>query len=146
MKVCTQCGFEKVLGDFSKDKSKRDGLRPYCKKCGVAYTMQWEATNRERRNAYRRANPAPSNQGDPRYANHLAAAYGLSLDDYDKMLAAQEYRCAICADGGSRRLAVDHCHETAKVRGLLCDKCNMGLGLFKDDPDRMMRAVGYLDA
>lgn len=146
MKVCTKCQTEKPLSEFSKDGTKRDGLRPYCKACGVEYTMDWEANNRQQRNAYRRANPAPSNQGETRYGYHLETTYGLSLDEYQAMLEAQDYTCAICGGVGSRRLAVDHCHATEKVRGLLCNKCNLALGLLEDDPERMGRAINYLGA
>jgi hypothetical protein len=108
--------------------------------------MDWEAKNRERRNAYRRANPAPSNQGDTRYSYHLETTYGLSLEEYEAMLEAQDHVCAICGGPDSRRLAVDHCHETERIRGLLCHKCNTALGLLQDDTTRMERAIAYLGA
>jgi hypothetical protein len=74
----------------------------------------------------------------------LRKTYGLTLEDYEAMLEAQDYGCAICGGQGSRRLVVDHCHATERVRGLLCDKCNIGLGWFRDDPELMDRAIGYL--
>jgi hypothetical protein len=144
MKVCTRCHSQKPLSEFSKDRRRRDGLRQYCKECGVAYSTGWEAKNRDRRNAYRRANPAPSNRGDARYGYHLQARYGLTLDDYADMAEAQDHRCAICGEAGVRRLAVDHSHSTQKVRGLLCDKCNLALGLFRDSPRIMKRAIDYV--
>lgn len=77
--------------------------------------------------------------------------YGVSPVDYQRMLAEQGGACAICKRppdvGGpqrAQRLHVDHCHATGLVRGLLCSKCNFGLGLFDDDPTRMERAVLYL--
>lgn len=64
------------------------------------------------------------------------------------MLAAQNGGCAICGatepGGRTRYFPVDHCHTTGIVRGLLCTKCNRGLGLFNDDPERVARAVMYL--
>lgn len=147
MKRCSTCREEKPLSDFSKDSYRPDGLRTYCKRCGVDYSMGWEARNRERRNARRRENPPPSNQGDGRHDLYLKRAYGITHDDYAEMLEEQGYGCAIC--GGtdeSRRLAVDHCHETQRVRGLLCGRCNRGLGHFGDDPELMHRAVEYLAA
>lgn len=78
---------------------------------------------------------------------HLRA-YGLTLDDYTAMLTAQGGRCAICgaasSDATKRRLAVDHCHGTGRVRGLLCGKCNIGIGQFNHDPDLLTKAIEYL--
>ncbi len=57
----------------------------------------------------------------------------MSLEDYDAMFALQGRTCAICRKRSAKRLCVDHCHVTRKVRGLLCKKCNFGLGHFSDD-------------
>lgn len=76
--------------------------------------------------------------------------YGVSESDFVAMLEAQDGRCAICrADswGGKHGSPhVDHDHVTGKVRGLLCDGCNNGLGRFKDDPARLRAAATYLEA
>ena len=64
-------------------------------------------------------------------------------DDYDALLALQGGVCAICSK--NRPLGVDHCHLFNEVRGLLCDKCNLGLGMFDDDPDRLRAAADYLE-
>lgn len=75
--------------------------------------------------------------------------YGLSQERYEALLAAQDGRCAICRTddwpGKDHRPHVDHCHETGRVRGLLCDFCNRGLGLFGDDPARLRAAADYLE-
>lgn len=74
--------------------------------------------------------------------------FGITLEDYNVMLDKQDYKCAICREKKvySRRkyLSVDHCHKTGRVRGLLCDACNLGLGKFNDNPDLLVRAVTYL--
>ncbi len=70
--------------------------------------------------------------------------YGLSDADYDALLARQRGVCANCKR--NRRLGVDHCHATGKVRGLLCGNCNRGLGLFHDDPELLRAAAAYLEA
>ena len=73
--------------------------------------------------------------------------YGISLDDYNKMLESQNYKCAICSNEDEvegRKLAIDHCHTTGKVRGLLCGKCNRGLGLFYDNVQLLQNAISYL--
>ena len=78
------------------------------------------------------------------------AKYGLTLEDYDEMFAAQNGLCAVCGkppngNGPSKdNLAVDHDHETGEVRGLVCDRCNLGLGHFFDDPDLLIAAAVYL--
>lgn len=74
------------------------------------------------------------------------AKYGLTLDDYNVLLDAQDGQCAICpAKPSNRVLAVDHCHETGRVRALLCGACNLGLGNFRDNPERLRRAAEYLE-
>jgi len=78
----------------------------------------------------------------------LKRDYGISQAQFDEMLESQNGKCAICkADpptGHKKRLNVDHCHQTGAVRGLLCDACNRGIGLFKDDPERLNKAISYL--
>ena len=71
--------------------------------------------------------------------------YGITLDEYDEMLAKQNGGCAICGTNTIRgRFAIDHCHTTGKVRGLLCFDCNTGIGKLKDDPSLLLTAYNYL--
>ncbi len=73
--------------------------------------------------------------------------FGLSAKNYDELLESQGRRCAICRDPAKKlpmRLAVDHCHVTGMIRGLLCSRCNMGLGMFRDDQEIMTNAINYL--
>lgn len=72
--------------------------------------------------------------------------YGISMDEYDTLLINQEGVCAICHGlcKSGRRLHVDHCHKTGKVRQLLCDRCNRGIGVFNDNISLMVSAVEYL--
>lgn len=87
---------------------------------------------------------------------HYRRAYGISQQDYSDMLAAQGGVCAICHQppmqkGGRHgttllRLAVDHDHKTGEVRGLLCGRCNTGLGSFVDNSELLRAAIAYLDA
>lgn len=76
----------------------------------------------------------------------LKRRYGITPEDYDSMLEAQEGLCAICGGGckTGRRLAVDHDHETKAVRALLCAACNQGLGNFADSPETLEAAARYL--
>lgn len=66
--------------------------------------------------------------------------------DFDSMLESQGGACAICRtkEPGGRNWCVDHCHDSGKVRGILCLECNAGLGKFKDNPDFLRRAIEYL--
>lgn len=79
--------------------------------------------------------------------NSLRRLYGITLEEYDLMFSNQGGRCAICMkhqDEFKKKLHVDHCHTTGKVRGLLCQKCNQGIGLFNDDKDLLIKASEYL--
>lgn len=78
----------------------------------------------------------------------LKKNYGITLADYEAMLAAQGGVCAICGTnkpGGSRSVFnVDHCHVSGKVRKLICFACNAGLGCFKDDKATLISVLAYL--
>ena len=81
------------------------------------------------------------------YEWKLENVYGITREQYDAILEAQSGRCALCfADepGGSGKWHVDHCHDGGGVRGLLCLRCNVGLGNFRDDPDLLWSAIEYL--
>lgn len=75
--------------------------------------------------------------------------YGITRDDYNLMFSKQKGKCAICATEEVGRkhthFHVDHNHTTGKVRGLLCDKCNRGLGYFNDNSDTLNNAQRYLN-
>jgi len=81
----------------------------------------------------------------------LRRAYGVTIEQYNEMLAAQNGCCAICDKPESNEirgkvvsLAVDHCHKTGAVRALLCSACNTALGLFNDDPELLAKAQQYV--
>lgn len=110
-----------------------------------AYAKQYYQNNQERLKTEarekRRQNPEWS----------LKYYHDLSLDEYNQLLAQQNNVCAIChnpqdivLNGNVKRLYVDHCHITGKIRGLLCNNCNAGLGRFKDDPMKLINALFYL--
>lgn len=69
--------------------------------------------------------------------------YKLTPKEHTEILENQEDKCAICGCS-DKKLVVDHCHTTGKVRGLLCDMCNSGLGFFKDNPESLYNAIQYL--
>ena len=82
---------------------------------------------------------------------HLTATYGLTVDDYGNLLTLQDHRCAICKAEGTAskghfaKLHVDHCHSSGKVRGLLCNGCNTGLGKFQENPEALRNAALYVE-
>lgn len=74
----------------------------------------------------------------------IRSYYGISFEEYIKMLEKQKNLCAICHKKPKRKLHIDHNHKTGKVRGLLCPKCNQGLGCFYDNGIYIARAYNYL--
>jgi len=83
---------------------------------------------------------------------HLERKYQMTIEDYEKMYDEQNGVCKICGQPETKKyngkvveLAVDHCHETGKVRGLLCNKCNVALGGFQDSPTLLASALNYLN-
>lgn len=76
----------------------------------------------------------------------LKHKYGITLDQRDALRRSQGNACGICREPltGGQAEHIDHCHDTGRVRGVLCSRCNMGIGLLKDDPAILLRAVAYL--
>lgn len=121
MRRCNNCQVTKPLDDFYNDKNKPLGKEYRCKVCAKI----------------------------KRDKNLLMSNYGLTTEDYSKMLKSQDSRCAICSrtDTGierTKKLSVDHDHQTGEIRGLLCNWCNQGLGHFRDSPELLNKAVQYL--
>ncbi len=84
----------------------------------------------------------------------LRSKYKITLEEYDKLLEKQNGVCALCKKEenavekyykGIKRLAVDHCHDTNKIRGLLCSSCNIGIGNLKHDPELLRKAASYCE-
>lgn len=71
--------------------------------------------------------------------------YGLTEQQFNALLKSQDYKCKICRKPQNDEINVDHCHRTGKVRGLLCNKCNAGLGQFSDDVATIKSAIDYLE-
>ena len=128
MKICTSCGENKTYTDYSKARYGKGGVAAKCKECfKILYKMRVE--------------------DDPDYVRNVKykSRYGITIDDYNRMLEDQDHKCKICLAGEERgRLHVDHCHETGKIRGLLCHQCNNGLGCFHDSDSLLEHAIEYI--
>ena len=161
MKTCRKCGVAKEIDEFYRDKAGRDGHRPECKICTKTQRAAWYEANREREiervTRWNRENPErvqewrANSRADGRRRlsdrkSHLKRTFGITLEDYDRLLAAQGGGCAICGRTPREDIAlhVDHDHVTGKVRGILCFKHNNALGDFDDDPELLRRALAYL--
>jgi len=129
MKWCPKCRQLKDIQTFSRNKSRKDGLNGWCKLCSYI--------NRKR---YK-------NNPNLEWNRNLKRRYGIDKKIYEKLLKSQKGRCKICLnkETRARRLSVDHDHKTGRVRGLLCNKCNLGLGKFKDNINLLKKAVKYLN-
>lgn len=121
---CNECNKLKRRTDFYTNQRRVDGKRTKCKECTLAQSR----------------------------GNMLSKKYRLTQESYDERLKLQNYKCAICDLHYLRNiknnrviaLAVDHDHKTGKVRGLLCNNCNRGIGLLGDSVSSMDRALRYL--
>lgn len=117
-----------------------------------AHATAYYRRNRDRIRAENRANVRAVGEAASRRDYRLLAKYGITGEEYDAMEREQDGKCAICkqperrygSHGKVKRLAVDHCHETGKVRGLLCADCNTAIGLLGDNPERVEAARAYL--
>lgn len=131
-KVCTGCRkeFPATPDHFHRDRHANDGLQYQCKKCKIEVAHKWNTNNKERKNEAR-----------------MRRKYGIGLIEYRAMQMEQGFKCKIC---GTHQLdlkvalAVDHCHTSGIIRGLLCTRCNTALGLFKEDVTLFNKAINYL--
>lgn len=117
-----------------------------------AISIEQARKNRRQYHENYKVTKTPEEWGAIMRNNNLRKSYGITMEDYAVMLAAQNGACAVCLlpetmirHGRTELLSVDHCHESKKVRGLLCTNCNNALGRFKDDPARLRRAADYIE-
>ena len=120
MKRCSKCRKLKPLEDFGNNSHHLDGLQSYCKECG----------NKARRGKYK----------DVHKKHNVQNKYGLSVSEYDEIISRG---CEVC--GSTEKLHLDHDHTSGKVRGCLCQGCNLALGLMGDDPERLRKLADYME-
>lgn len=162
MKRCRICNESKPLSDFYRLAGMRDGHRNECKACNLAQqheryladparakarVKQWQQENADRVNAYwreRRREPQVKRRERDAY---LKRKFGISLAEYDAILAEQGGVCAVCSRPPTCGISlhVDHDHDTGRIRGLLCFRCNNALGDLEDDPALLRAAARYLE-
>jgi len=134
MKKCSTCKSKKPLEGFNKNKSTRDGLHNQCRECSKLWWKNMPPASAEKRKQYRR------NYDRLKLAN-------FSSELFEQRLSEQGNRCAICKtdDPGETTWHADHDHITGEPRGVLCKKCNTGIGMLNDDIGLIQNALSYLN-
>ena len=130
--TCPKCELERPRSEFylTNKINQKNGLQVRhvpCKEC----TKEKNSTKESK---------------EHRVEYNLIKNFGITKQKYDEMLEAQGGTCFLCNNlNGGRSLSLDHCHDTGKVRGLLCHTCNVGLGHFMEDIPLLRRAIEYLE-
>ena len=134
---CHKCGKDLPVDKFSAKKGRR-GHSAECKDCHNKYVREvWYPRNRQKQirssNMWKKNNKAAV----------LSYGKGVNVEEVKRVLSHNDGKCEIC--GSSNRLVIDHDHNSKKVRGILCGKCNSGLGFFNDDTDHLASAIKYIN-
>lgn len=166
-KVCKKCGSEKSISDFYTltNQHTKDGLFSKCKPCMLEEQRIYRNANKEKvsakAKAWREKNPernrencrkAEQRNKEKRRAQRLKRYYGISFAEYQDLIEQQKGLCKICGRDPlkvflrSSSYCVDHDHETGKVRGILCGKCNAALGMLQDSPEILRKAAEYIES
>lgn len=154
--ACTRCGEEKpqTYEFFRLHKETRKNGESYrtikriCRACENLAARKWSKENPEKVRKIKKRNYTP----EKGRKNRLMHKWKMTLHDYNLIMQTQNYGCGICgrkenlihSSGVKQDFAVDHDHDTGKIRGLLCDLCNKGIGMFKDRSDFLLFAHDYL--
>jgi hypothetical protein len=135
LRQCTTCSNLRPLTEFNAHKPSPQGRRLRCRDCTRQYQKDYRKKYPEKVAARERS-------------KELRKHYDLNPDQYEALKAWSNGGCTICGAKNGRegyRLFVDHDHDTGKVRALLCNDCNQGLGRFKDRVDLLRIAIAYLE-
>jgi len=154
--ICSRCKQSKPKDEFYNNRAQgARGKTHYCKTCQSAYSAEYyQKTKATKRKAYLEDNKEIVKHR--RRSHYLRSTFGITVEQYDEMHETQNGLCLVCGEPETavdnrnqnkiRRLAVDHCHTTGKVRGLLCQRCNMGIGYFRDNPVLLRAAADYAES
>lgn len=165
MLQCKKCKKDKEESEFHRHKASKTGFFSLCKECNCSRNRKWQKNNRDKVNftkqkwralnknhckIYRKEYHEKNKTHilKQRRERHYVRKYGISIQDYDALVKAQNGLCAICnlpGNGKYQKLHVDHCHKTGKFRALLCVNCNRGLGYFQDNSECLKKAANYID-
>ena len=159
-KMCTKCLKTLPVSEYRKDKSHSDGLSSHCKPCHSAKDAAYRAANKDRISEYGRQWREANRDSiiaarNSRYGRDydFTRRHGITLDEYEALLNTQDGKCAVCGtdqpgragrNGEQRLFAVDHAPASNLIRGLLCHNCNRALGLLRDSPEILEKAISYL--
>lgn len=152
-KICKKCSSEKSINDFSKCKTCKQGRSHTCKSCSAKMTVNYiNRTPEQKEIRNERARVFRKNNHDlakltVKFSSYKRLGLSITKEEYKEMYDNQKGLCKICTNpptGFKKTLCLDHCHTTLKVRGLLCDNCNAGLGKFKDNIISLETAAKYL--
>lgn len=167
-KICSKCKAQRPLEEFHKNSGNHDGLHYWCKECsrknGKNYrdrlskrlTIEIPETKVCTRCKTEKMSSQFSKSKRAKEGLHnwcktcvrdqkLKLSYGIDVEAYDRVLKSQNGVCAICQENsGKRILAVDHDHITGRIRGLLCDRCNVLIGMARDNIQTLRKAILYL--
>ena len=148
--LCYKCRQRKTEAEMVQEHGHTRNLCKDCKNRIKRHAMvvnpDLRAKNRERSQS-RRMTLHPTGITLARM-DELKKKFGMTPEEFQAMHDAQNGRCKICKEpltAGKGGSVVDHCHKTERVRGLLCNGCNSGIGWFKEDPERMIAAIAYLE-
>lgn len=156
-KRCTGCGRKKRLVEFYVNRKSRDGRTAKCATCCREENAVYRATHAEqvaaRKAAYQRKNrdrlrlyyaAYDAGRRDAQRIKTRLHKYGLTREEYDKLVAAANGRCQICKTPCDK-LQIEHCHASGTVRGLVCPRCNRGLAVFRDNKKLVAAAATFLN-
>jgi len=142
-KECSKCGIRKAAEDFPKNNAFEFGRASECKACHNARGRKWRAMAMKERPEFRERREKSQRKA-------RAKKYGLTLKELDSLETRSGGVCEICdnppnmAGTSSNALNVDHCHKSGKVRGMLCSRCNLTIGVVGEDPSVLESMIAYL--
>jgi len=146
LKICSTCKKGLPSTAFNKQLKARDSLQARCRDCAKIGDKKYKRTRTDYRRQQLREK-YNSLEGKRKHLNrYFKSAYKITLEEYEQLATEQSNKCAICGafPDDDKRLYVDHCHDSKKVRGLLCFHCNTGLGHFRDNSGILKNAINYL--